>query len=149
MKHLYSIVQWSFCILIFIIYYKSSMSKMRHPYAFTRVLKEYRFITNEILLMVLAPCIIIAELLAGVWIVIPSTRYISTLIGISLQLLYIIIISANNGKKLDNSCACFELNVPSNVTTKSIVINICLLFVFFVVISLQKELGGFKWSIFH
>ena len=140
--NIYVTLIWVLSIAIFIIFGKSWNVKLRHPYAFLIMLKNYKIIKHEGLLNVIAPLLIISEILAGTLLLIPSLRYFAALLGIGLQLTYVIILSLNYGKKFNNICGCFELNVPSKVNFKSIVLNVAFIFAFLIILSIQKELGG-------
>lgn len=116
-----SIMIWMVSIVIAALYYKSSMQKLRTPYTFSYITSQYQLGTYHMPLFIatkLAPLLIVVELLAAVWILLPWTRLYGFILGASLQFIFIMLMFINIGKSFPYGCGCFKMNAPSVITAR-------------------------------
>lgn len=117
---------WLLSVGLTLVYYKSSVQKIRNPYAFQLIIRQYRLMGNEAAGYI-APLIAICELFAALWLLIPQVREWGIIVGIILQFIFMGALLANLGRTMDRGCGCFELNVPRTVTSKHLLINASIL----------------------
>ncbi|WP_223199806.1 MauE/DoxX family redox-associated membrane protein [Paenibacillus sp. 37] len=114
---------WMVSFVIAALYYKSSVQKLRTPYTFSYIVSEYQLSTYHMPLAIatkLAPLLIVVELLTAVWVLLPWTRIYGFALGASLQLIFIILMSANIGRSFPYGCGCFKMNAPSVITVRHV-----------------------------
>jgi len=121
-----------FCIILGIFYLKNSIKKIKNPYLFAIVLKEYSM-PEKLVLRVIAPILIVVEMLLSLLLLSNFSMMSILLVGTGLQAFYISLIFKNMNKSFSNVCNCFPLQVPQKATTKKLLQNL-FLFVFFVLI---------------
>jgi hypothetical protein len=132
----YTFVIWGISLLIFTLYYKSGVQKMRNPYAFVQVIDQYQVLSLKRTRLI-APLITVLELVAAVWVLLPWTRMFGAVLGAGLQLVFLVLMIKNLGRTFPYGCGCFELNAPKTITDKHVLFNIgilsCMLVLIFLI----------------
>jgi hypothetical protein len=106
------------------IYLKSSLGKIKNPYAFSKVIESYKFLpTNSI---TLASAILIGplELTIGLLIMTNIYREEALFCGICLQLFFITLMIKRYNQVLPFGCGCFGLHGPEKITLNKLAFNI-------------------------
>lgn len=139
MDYLFKMLVYTISIFIFIVFLKSSVSKIRNPYAFVVLLQEYNFFKNKNLLIIMSSILIVVEFICGFWLLIPNTQVVGVLVGLFLQITYLIMMIRNYGQTFEASCGCFEFNTPQKITLKNIIVNIVIMFLLILIIIFLKK----------
>ncbi len=118
-------------ILFFLIgcfFLKTNINKLRKLYLFFEALKDYKLFRSEQSLVFIAPLLICIELFISLSFITSISNY-AVLAGIFMQLFYIFLNLKTINQVYTNNCGCFSMQTPRNVNSKSVFINIALLFI--------------------
>lgn len=107
----------------FVLYLKSSLQKLRNPYALNLVVQGYDVVSPRAA-GYLAPLLAVIELLVAVWLILPWTRLAGAVGGALLQLIFIAMMLKTLGRTLEHGCGCFELNQPKTITMRHVYFNL-------------------------
>lgn len=121
---LLSLTEWILALLISLVYYRSSVLKIRNPFSFFKVVVEDYQLFNLRLSIRLVPLYIAFEGSVVLLVLFPQTRIIGVFIGIGIQVMLIFILMKRLGETLEHGCGCFTLDTPSIVSKKHILVNI-------------------------
>lgn len=141
MKILFIVIEWMISAGIALLYYKSSIQKLRNPYAFIQIVEDYQAFPVRAT-SILAPMLSVVELITSIWIILPWTRVLGATVGSALQVVFIILIMNNMGKSFNNGCGCFRINSPTKITPVHVLMNIGILLLLLTVMVISFMNGG-------
>lgn len=139
MLYLKIIIEWAICIFIAAIFYKNAAKKVNVIFSFYMSLSQYRFFKEGILLKLLSSLIVSIELVTSILILIPQYRIYTCIVGITLQLFYLLTLVTNYNKSFDYNCGCFSINAPKRVDFKGVIFNQLFLFIFISILILKRN----------
>ncbi|MDM5230073.1 MauE/DoxX family redox-associated membrane protein [Lysinibacillus pakistanensis] len=116
--------------IIGLIFIKSSIGKIKNPFAFRKVLSGYNlFFLKKIFIV---PVILIGplELLIGLTLLLRIDDIYNYMVyfAIFLQIIFLLMMLFNYNRTLPFGCGCFGLHAPEKITKKKIIINLTMLF---------------------
>lgn len=134
MLTIFLIIKIIITTLLIFVHLKSGISKFRNPYAFFKTTRQYNVIKNHKSLKIATTLIVVFEFLIGICIVFPSTKLLGSSIGITMQLIFLLLMINNYGKEFKYGCGCFGINAPIKITVKHIFINIIIIIGFIIIL---------------
>ncbi|ANC18179.1 MULTISPECIES: MauE/DoxX family redox-associated membrane protein [Bacillus] len=114
-------------VILGLIFLKSVRTKVKKPFAYYMAMKDYQIVKKEKSLNVITSLLIALELFLALLLITTIYSNIVLIIGLIIQVFYILLIVININKEFINNCGCFSLNMPKKVTTKNLAVNIILL----------------------
>ncbi|WP_219859812.1 MauE/DoxX family redox-associated membrane protein [Bacillus spizizenii] len=106
------------------VFIKSSIGKLKNPYAFGRVIESYHLFFKGTFTLFLAALIGPVELVVGMMIIAEPFRVVGLLIGILLQLMFLLLMSLKLNQTLPFGCGCFGLHAPEKISAKKVMFNL-------------------------
>lgn len=112
------------------VFFKSSLVKFKNPYGFMIITEQYKVFPKPIL-RTIAAVIVTIEISIVIWILVPAFHFLGSIIGIMLQVVFILLLLKNLGRTMERGCGCFQINAPKRITLLHVLFNIKLLIIFF------------------
>lgn len=112
------------CVVVGFIYIKSSSGKISNPYGFFRVIEGYKYMPKGVVAKLVAVVMGPLELIVGLMIVFNIMRYEALLIGIVLQLSFVVLMIVHMNQVLPFGCGCFGMHAPEKITWKKTGVNV-------------------------
>ncbi|MEW9702287.1 MauE/DoxX family redox-associated membrane protein [Paenibacillus sp. SI8] len=116
------------CVVLGLIYLKSSIKKIKQPYLFFVNFSNFKVFNKKISFFA-TPTIIVLELALSLLLLTTMFQNITLIMGILIQIFYFIVIISNFNKVIDANCNCFSLNLPRHVTVRNLLKNLSLLLI--------------------
>lgn len=122
--------------IIGFIFIKSSIGKIKNPFAFRKVLSGYHLLFLKKIFIF--PIIIIGplELLIGLTLLfqIDDIYNYMAYAAVFLQVIFLVIMILNFNRTLPFGCGCFGLHAPEKITKKKIFINLTMFFACLIIV---------------
>lgn len=128
------------CILLGILFLKSSISKLKKPYQFYLALESYSLFRRKKALKIILPFFLSLEIILSIGLLYPFDLQMILIAGMFLQFVYLLIMVMDINKNFSDNCGCFALNVPKEVSIKNVLTNLLILFIFVVLFGIEKRI---------
>ncbi|MDU5723745.1 MAG: hypothetical protein E6Z86_16635 [Clostridium butyricum] len=115
---------------IIVIFYKDGMHKINNIYKYYLIVTDFKVNKNNCFIKLLTSIFISCDLTIVLGLLFPSTRNISCIWGIVLEVFYITIMLKNYKKEFKNGCNCYIINATSEVELNDILKIIAIIFNF-------------------
>lgn len=116
-------------ISLVLIIYKSFIKKLERKLLFLKNIEEIKLSNSKIINLLISTLILTSEILVISMIISWIYRNIAILIGLLIQIFYLIILILNYNKEFKNNCNCYS-SIPKKVNMKSLFNNITIIFLY-------------------
>lgn len=115
---------------IILIFYKDGIHKINNMYGFYLIVSDFRISKNKIFNKFLTAILISFDLTIMLGLLINSTRSISCILGVVLEIFYLITMLKNYEQGFKNGCDCYIINATKEVELVDILKVIGIIFIF-------------------
>lgn len=115
---------------IIIIFYKDGIHKMKNIYGYYLIVSEFRISENRVIIKILTSMLISFDLIIVLGMIMPSIRNISCIVGIVLEVFYLLTMLINYKQGFKNGCNCYIINTTEEVRFIDILKIVGIIFIF-------------------
>ncbi|NMF07937.1 MauE/DoxX family redox-associated membrane protein [Clostridium beijerinckii] len=108
-----NLIKIIFLLPIIAIFYKDSIKKMNNLYGYYLIVSDFRISTSKVMISIFTSIFISIDLAIALGLLVSTTRNISCILGIILELFYLIIMLKNYDKGFENGCNCYIINTTN------------------------------------
>lgn len=123
-------IKFILALTITVIFYKDGIHKMNNVYQYYLIVSDFGISKNKFLEKTLTSMLISFDLIISLGMLFNSTRTISCILGISLEIFYLIMMLKNYEKGFEHGCNCYVINTSMEVKLMDILKIMGIVFVF-------------------
>lgn len=115
---------------IIIIFYKDGIHKINNIYGYYLIVSDFRINKNKVVIKFLTAMLISIDLTIALGLLINSTKVISCVLGVALEIFYLMTMLKNYKQGFKNGCNCYIINATEEVNLIDILKIISIIFIF-------------------
>ena len=123
-------IKFILALPIIVIFYKDGIHKINNVYQYYLIVSDFGISKNKLLGKALTSMLISFDLTIALGMLFNSIRNISCILGISLEIFYLIMMLKNYEKGFEHGCNCYVINTTTEVKLMDIFKIMGIIFVF-------------------